>query len=83
MVNLRESGVWQVATTFINKQCPEMILLDLKYLLQEAKQRVPPVRPPAVERIVQEKGVNLKLDGDENHFTNALLSLIKIMLCKT
>ena len=72
-----------MATTFINKQCPEMILLDLKYLLQEAKQRVPPVRPPAVERIVQEKSVNLKLYGDDNHYTNALLSLIKIMLCRT
>jgi ATP-dependent RNA helicase DDX41 len=36
-------GKTGVATTFINKQCSEMILLDLKYLLQEAKQRVPPV----------------------------------------
>jgi hypothetical protein len=32
-----------VATTFINKQCSESILLDLKYLLKEAKQRIPPV----------------------------------------
>ena len=31
------------ATTFINKSCPETTLLDLKYLLIEAKQVVPPV----------------------------------------
>lgn len=31
-----------VATTFINKQCSPTILLDLKQLLIEAKQRVPP-----------------------------------------
>jgi ATP-dependent RNA helicase DDX41 len=32
-----------VATTFINKGVSESLLLDLKHLLQEAKQRVPPV----------------------------------------
>uniref|UniRef100_A0A7S1XQX1 RNA helicase n=1 Tax=Phaeomonas parva TaxID=124430 RepID=A0A7S1XQX1_9STRA len=32
-----------VATTFINKNVPEPALLDLKHLLVEAKQRVPPV----------------------------------------
>lgn len=31
-----------VATTFINKQCTPTILMDLKQLLIEAKQRVPP-----------------------------------------
>lgn len=31
-----------VATTFINKQCSPTILMDLKQLLIEAKQRVPP-----------------------------------------
>lgn len=31
-----------VATTFINKQCSPTILMDLKQLLVEAKQRVPP-----------------------------------------
>ncbi|KAJ3029461.1 DEAD-box ATP-dependent RNA helicase 35 [Rhizophlyctis rosea] len=36
------SGKTGVATTFINKSCPEPILLDLKYLLREAKQTVPP-----------------------------------------
>jgi ATP-dependent RNA helicase DDX41 len=31
-----------VATTFVNtRQCEESILLDLKHLLREAKQRVP------------------------------------------
>ena len=32
-----------VATTFINKDVEESSLLDLKHLLIEAKQRVPPV----------------------------------------
>jgi ATP-dependent RNA helicase DDX41 len=32
-----------VATTFINKDVDESTLLDLKHLLMEAKQRVPPV----------------------------------------
>ncbi|CAG8532139.1 3577_t:CDS:10 [Diversispora eburnea] len=37
------SGKTGVATTFINMNCSEQILLDLKHLLKEAKQRVPPV----------------------------------------
>eukprot|EP00966_Prymnesium_polylepis_P065800 1526679-Prymnesium_polylepis.1 len=36
-------GKTGVATTFINKNCDETILLDLKHLLLEAKQRIPPV----------------------------------------
>ena len=32
-----------VATTFINKNQSETTLFDLKHLLQEAKQRIPPV----------------------------------------
>ncbi|ETV91768.1 hypothetical protein H310_13826 [Aphanomyces invadans] len=36
-------GKTGVATTFINKSVPESALLDLKHLLVEAKQRVPPV----------------------------------------
>jgi ATP-dependent RNA helicase DDX41 len=36
-------GKTGVATTFINKNCSEAILLDLKFLLSEAKQRIPPV----------------------------------------
>ncbi|KAJ3103002.1 hypothetical protein HDU97_010440 [Phlyctochytrium planicorne] len=36
------SGKTGIATTFINRNCPEQILLDLKHLLIEAKQRVPP-----------------------------------------
>eukprot|EP00727_Mastigamoeba_balamuthi_P007338 m51a1_g3224 putative atp-dependent rna helicase ddx41 (811) ;mRNA; r:76642-86777 len=34
-------GKTGVATTFINKSVPETMLLDLKHLLMEAKQRVP------------------------------------------
>mmetsp|Transcript_14242 Transcript_14242/g.21070 ORF Transcript_14242/g.21070 Transcript_14242/m.21070 type:complete len:611 (+) Transcript_14242:1-1833(+) len=36
-------GKTGVATTFINKSVPESALLDLKHLLIEAQQRVPPV----------------------------------------
>lgn len=36
-------GKTGVATTFINKDVDESVLLDLKHLLIEAKQRVPPV----------------------------------------
>jgi ATP-dependent RNA helicase DDX41 len=36
-------GKTGVATTFINKSCEETTLLDLKHLLIEAKQRIPPV----------------------------------------
>jgi ATP-dependent RNA helicase DDX41 len=36
-------GKTGVATTFINKDVQESVLLDLKHLLIEAKQRVPPV----------------------------------------
>ena len=32
-----------VATTFINRDCQDSILLDLKHLLREAKQKIPPV----------------------------------------
>jgi ATP-dependent RNA helicase DDX41 len=36
------SGKTGIATTFVNsRQCSESILLDLKHLLKEAKQRVP------------------------------------------
>ncbi|XP_042468596.1 DEAD-box ATP-dependent RNA helicase 35-like [Zingiber officinale] len=36
-------GKTGIATTFINKNQTETTLLDLKHLLQEAKQRIPPV----------------------------------------
>jgi ATP-dependent RNA helicase DDX41 len=36
------AGKTGVATTFINKSVDERLLLDLKHLLMEAKQRVPP-----------------------------------------
>ena len=36
-------GKTGIATTFINKNQSESILLDLKHLLREAKQRIPPV----------------------------------------
>jgi ATP-dependent RNA helicase DDX41 len=36
-------GKTGVATTFINKNCDETTLLDLKHILKEARQRIPPV----------------------------------------
>eukprot|EP00984_Skeletonema_dohrnii_P002485 scaffold862_cov76-Skeletonema_dohrnii-CCMP3373.AAC.3 len=36
-------GKTGVATTFINKSCEETTLVDLKHLLKEAHQRIPPV----------------------------------------
>ncbi|XP_070540287.1 probable ATP-dependent RNA helicase DDX41 [Ptychodera flava] len=36
-------GKTGIATTFINKSCDESVLLDLKHLLIEASQKVPPV----------------------------------------
>ncbi|XP_065176052.1 probable ATP-dependent RNA helicase DDX41 [Sycon ciliatum] len=36
-------GKTGVATTFINKSCDESVLLDLKHLLVEARQKLPPV----------------------------------------
>jgi ATP-dependent RNA helicase DDX41 len=36
-------GKTGIATTFINKNQAETVLLDLKHLLREAKQRIPPV----------------------------------------
>ncbi|PWN28934.1 P-loop containing nucleoside triphosphate hydrolase protein [Jaminaea rosea] len=36
------SGKTGIATTFVNMSVPEQTLLDLKYLLMEAKQRIPP-----------------------------------------
>jgi ATP-dependent RNA helicase DDX41 len=36
-------GKTGVATTFINRECEETVLLDLKHILIEAKQKCPPV----------------------------------------
>ncbi|CAG9461121.1 unnamed protein product [Pedinophyceae sp. YPF-701] len=37
------AGKTGIASTFINRLCDDSILLDLKHLLKEAKQRIPPV----------------------------------------
>ncbi|XP_033122481.1 probable ATP-dependent RNA helicase DDX41 [Anneissia japonica] len=49
-------GQTGIATTFINKGCDESVLLDLKHLLVEAKQRVPMVL--------------LSLEGDNEEYLN-------------
>ena len=48
-------GKTGVATTFINKSVEETTLLDLKGLLQEARQRIPPV----LEVLEDPRGQNL------------------------
>ena len=48
-----------VATTFINKMCDKLVLLDLKHLLIEAKQTVPPM----LEAIESREDAYLDLDG--------------------
>ena len=56
-------GKTGIATTFINKNQTETTLLDLKHLLKEAKQRIPPVLAELVdpledaEAIAKESGV--------------------------
>ena len=52
-------GKTGVATTFINKMVDEHLLLDLKHLLIEAKQRVPPVL------LALEDPADLRLDDAE------------------
>ena len=53
-------GKTGVATTFINKSCEETTLLDLKHLLKEAHQRIPPVlmiMEDPLENVQREDGV--------------------------
>lgn len=51
-------GKTGIATTFINKNQEEAILLDLKALLIEAKQKIPPFL-----EMLDSKGLNLKEIG--------------------
>eukprot|EP00967_Tisochrysis_lutea_P107757 scaffold166484_cov33-Tisochrysis_lutea.AAC.2 len=52
-------GKTGVATTFINKSCDDSVLLDLKHLLIEAKQRIPPVLATLEDPLAADDG------GDE------------------
>lgn len=52
-------GKTGVATTFINKNAEETILLDLKHLLLEAKQRIPPVLATLDDPMDQDMGAEL------------------------
>ena len=55
------SGNKGVATTFINKNCDKLVLLDLKHLLIEAKQNVPPM----LEAIESHEEAYLDIDGQK------------------
>ena len=48
-----------MATTFINKMCDKLVLLDLKHLLIEAKQSIPPM----LEAIESREDAYLDLGG--------------------
>lgn len=53
-------GKTGVATSFINKDCHDTFLLDLKHLLREAKQKIPPVLntiPDPTESFIEVEGV--------------------------
>ena len=54
------SGKTGIATTFINKSCDQSILLDLKALLIEAKQEVPPM----LEEVGPSEEIFLELGGE-------------------
>ncbi|KAI6646706.1 ATP-dependent RNA helicase DDX41-like [Oopsacas minuta] len=55
------SGNKGVATTFINKSCDKLVLLDLKHLLIEAKQNVPPM----LEAVESREEAYLDMDGQK------------------
>ena len=48
-------GKTGIATSFINKNQSESILLDLKHLLKEAKQRIPPVLLVSLSRMIHDR----------------------------
>ncbi|CAG8502723.1 2765_t:CDS:10 [Funneliformis caledonium] len=85
------SGKTGVATTFINMNCSEQILLDLKHLLREAKQRVPPVlevlEDPTEkfkdlcggEYFVESSLKNIKNQGDVQHDPPKYHKMIKLI----
>ncbi|KAM0866928.1 hypothetical protein ACQ4PT_042355 [Festuca glaucescens] len=50
-------GKTGVATTFINRNQTETTLLDLKHLLKEAKQRIPPVLAELVDPLVDAEAI--------------------------
>ncbi|KAH7820882.1 putative DEAD-box ATP-dependent RNA helicase [Monocercomonoides exilis] len=60
-----------VATTFINKTCSDSVLLDLKHLLIEAKQTVPPVLlsipDPNEHRVAKDGSVGCAFCGGLGH----------------
>ncbi|GAM21405.1 hypothetical protein SAMD00019534_045800 [Acytostelium subglobosum LB1] len=62
-------GKTGVATTFINKNQTEAVLLDLKYLLMESKQKVPEVllEIPDEQQQVYEEGQECDFCGGRGH----------------
>jgi ATP-dependent RNA helicase DDX41 len=60
-------GKTGVATTFINKSCSETTLLDLKGILREARQRIPPVLQMLEDPREQNGGAGCSFCGGLGH----------------
>ena len=60
-------GKTGVATTFINKSCSETTLLDLKGLLREARQRIPPILQMLDDPREQNGGAGCSFCGGLGH----------------
>lgn len=66
------------STTFINKSNEESVLLDLKHLLIEAKQDV----PPFLATLQSETEVFQDLGGSKNEFLKLDLSKFLLSVCR-
>jgi len=73
------SGRTGIATTFINKANDESVLLDLKHLLMEAKQKV----PPFLLELCSENEKYLNLGGKIYFFLYKFMSLFLVILKKS
>ena len=71
------SGKTGIATTFINQHCSEQIRLDLKHLLREAKQKVPPFLA-AMEDPSEKYGLSggkKSMRATENDYINLIIRM--------
>ena len=71
------SGKTGLATTFINKANDESVLLDLKHLLIEAKQKV----PPFLAELQSESEKYLDLGGEYYFLSFKLMNSLSMYCC--
>jgi ATP-dependent RNA helicase DDX41 len=77
-------GKTGVATTFINKSCDETTLLDLKHLLKEARQRIPPVLMMLDDPRERNGGAGCSYCGGLGYVTHFLIvfsGLLSFLFC--